>query len=177
MGSNPSRPTKVRSTLKINCHNCHKECEVSESEVKRGNGKFCSLGCSSKFNANTLEPNCICAYCSTPFRKPPSKIKRSKSGLTFCCREHKDAAQKIGGLIEIQPEHYGTGDGAYRYRKQALEAYESKCMRCGYNRYTQVLQVHHIDRDRKNNHIENLEVLCPTCHMEEHLIGSGESPK
>jgi 5-methylcytosine-specific restriction endonuclease McrA len=32
-----------------------------------------------------------------------------------------------------------------------------------------VLQVHHKDRDRHNNKLENLEMLCPTCHEVEHF--------
>jgi 5-methylcytosine-specific restriction endonuclease McrA len=30
------------------------------------------------------------------------------------------------------------------------------------------LNRHHIDRDRSNNHISNLAVLCPRCHRQEH---------
>ena len=45
----------------------------------------------------------------------------------------------------------------------------SECNRCGYNLFTDILQVHHIDRDRKNNELSNLEVLCPNCHSIEHL--------
>jgi 5-methylcytosine-specific restriction endonuclease McrA len=28
--------------------------------------------------------------------------------------------------------------------------------------------VHHCDRDRSNRKPENLEIICPTCHAEEH---------
>ena len=31
------------------------------------------------------------------------------------------------------------------------------------------LLIHHIDRDRSNNNIENLEVLCTSCHAIEHI--------
>jgi 5-methylcytosine-specific restriction endonuclease McrA len=30
--------------------------------------------------------------------------------------------------------------------------------------------VHHIDRNRNNNDPSNLEILCPTCHEEEHYL-------
>jgi 5-methylcytosine-specific restriction endonuclease McrA len=43
-----------------------------------------------------------------------------------------------------------------------------ECERCGYNEVAAVLGVHHKDRNRKNNAIENLEVLCPNCHSIEH---------
>lgn len=37
-------------------------------------------------------------------------------------------------------------------------------MRCAYDAHEQMLDVHHRDGDRKNNKIENLEVLCVWCH-------------
>ncbi len=44
----------------------------------------------------------------------------------------------------------------------------SECNRCGYNKIKNILGVHHKDRDRHNNNMNNLEVLCPNCHSEEH---------
>ena len=46
----------------------------------------------------------------------------------------------------------------YRY-------YHKKCERCS---NSEDLLVHHIDRDRSNNEIDNLEVLCTSCHAVEH---------
>jgi hypothetical protein len=45
----------------------------------------------------------------------------------------------------------------------------SKCERCKYEKY-EILQVHHIDRNRKNNHLSNLALICPNCHYEEHFL-------
>lgn len=44
-----------------------------------------------------------------------------------------------------------------------------RCNRCGYDKIADVLVVHHVDRNRSNNDVGNLEVLCPTCHEEEHF--------
>ncbi|HBL39700.1 TPA: hypothetical protein DDZ10_03465 [Candidatus Uhrbacteria bacterium] len=41
------------------------------------------------------------------------------------------------------------------------------CERCEYGNY-KILHVHHKDRDRKNNELDNLELICPNCHAEEH---------
>lgn len=46
-----------------------------------------------------------------------------------------------------------------------------KCNRCGYKEYPEILQVHHINRDRTNNAPENLETLCPNCHTLDHYLG------
>jgi len=43
------------------------------------------------------------------------------------------------------------------------------CERCRYSRY-EILQVHHKNRDRNDNNIDNLELICPNCHYEEHLL-------
>jgi len=45
-----------------------------------------------------------------------------------------------------------------------------KCNRCGYNKHPQILNAHHIDHNRENNSLENLELLCPTCHNEHHFL-------
>lgn len=44
----------------------------------------------------------------------------------------------------------------------------SACERCGFDRDKAILGVHHKDRDRHNNELTNLEVLCPNCHSMEH---------
>ena len=50
-----------------------------------------------------------------------------------------------------------------------LEQRGKICERCSYNKY-EILQVHHIDRDKKNNNLDNLELVCPNCHYEEHFL-------
>jgi len=40
-----------------------------------------------------------------------------------------------------------------------------KCQRCGSDGK---INVHHIDRNRYNNDLSNLEVLCTKCHAHEH---------
>ncbi len=152
--------------------------DAPAKEVKRGNGRFCSLSCSARSNARKVSDakqlNVTCAYCGEGFYKAPSKMKKSKSGLFFCCRRHKDLANRLDGLKEIHPPHFGTGTGITTYRQVALSHYGSKCNRCGYIEHIGVLQVHHQDRNRTNNDLSNLEVLCPTCHEVHHLLeGTG----
>ena len=49
------------------------------------------------------------------------------------------------------------------YRKAAFQAYEPACAYCGFG-VPDVLEVAHLDGDRKNNSLENLAILCPNCH-------------
>jgi hypothetical protein len=163
------------TTITKNCLNCEQPFEAKPSEVNRGNAKYCTKKCTgeaikkqriAKF-ALINTPNVECAYCKEMFYLSESKKKNSRSGLFFCCREHKDIAQRIGGIKEIQPPHY-TNAGRV-YRDIAFRNKQKICERCDYSKIPEVLVVHHKDRNRENNNIENLEVLCPTCHSEEHF--------
>ena len=104
-----------------------------------------------------------CAYCGKEFYKTKSKLDNSKSGLYFCCREHKDLAQRIDfGCVEIQPSHYGKA--SKDYREKAFREYEHKCSICGWDEDPDILEVHHIDENREHNELSNLVILCSICH-------------
>ncbi len=49
------------------------------------------------------------------------------------------------------------------YRKLAFDKYAAVCAHCGFG-VPAVLEVAHIDRDRRNNLLDNLVILCPNCH-------------
>lgn len=123
---------------------------------------FCSKKCYHAQNSTADKVELVCAHCSITFNRPKSKLI-SKSGLYFCCREHKDIGQTY--IKEIQPAHYGTAE--LTYREKAFKFLPNKCNECGYSNIN-ALEVHHKDKDRSNNDISNLEVLCCNCHTLEH---------
>lgn len=157
------------------CLFCTKKFNAVLAEHKRGNAKFCCLKCASRHyrkNQPKPTPNLVCAVCSKQFYRAPSKIY-SKSGLQFCNRKCKDKAQRInGGLPPVIPSHYGTTNANTHgsYRLKALRKHPHECADCGYGKYVEVLQVHHDDGNRENNHIKNLVILCPTCHVTRHYL-------
>lgn len=155
--------------LKV-CMNCTVEFDAPDKEVRRGNGKFCSRSCFGQYNSRNRpkkEHNAKCAWCNNTFYINNSKRRNSRSGLFFCCRKHKDLAQRIGGVREIMPSHYGEQPGVWNYRALALNRMPNECAVCGYNEYVEVLEVHHIDADRTNSELNNLVILCPTHHKEQ----------
>lgn len=156
---------------KINCLNCGQEAYIENKEIRRGNGKFCSRKCSGEHHSKNIvapEPNVKCAFCHEAFYLCDSKRAASKSGFYFCCREHKDAAQRIGGIREIMPPHYGETLQNYRTIIFKIAGKPRICERCGYDKHDAAIVVHHKDRNRDNNDISNLEVLCANCHAIEH---------
>ena len=69
--------------------------------------------------------------------------------------------------------YYNNIDNSkYKYYNKARKHYGEICADCTWNKYPEILQVHHIDEDRSNNSIENLVVLCPTCHNTRHFLNS-----
>lgn len=155
------------------CKLCDQEYLAENRYLRRGQGLFCSMNCSAKYNASKrpkAEPNCVCALCGKNFYKSTSKQGASKSGLFFCCRSHKDLAQRIGGIEEIQPPHYNNGES--NYRTIAFRSYPSHCNRCAWDKHPEILVVHHQDLDRSNNMVSNLEILCPNCHEAHHFLTS-----
>lgn len=154
------------------CLYCAVEFDVLLKELNRGNGKYCSRSCSNKARSLVPKaPNRTCAWCGERFYRRPSSV--SKSGLYFCCRKHKDCAQRTNGIKDIQPDHYGSGHSVYRL--VAFRSLPKRFNRCGYDTIEEVLEVHHVDRNKQNNTLENLEILCPTCHREEHYLASDGS--
>lgn len=71
------------------------------------------------------------------------------------------------GVLYPRPSSHGTG---YHWKKRI----RSECYGCGEKRKF-LLFIHHLDGDRSNNSIENLEELCANCHVIRHLKEDGGS--
>ena len=159
-------------TIEKECLECNQPMTVRFADHSRGRARFCSHSCAAihgnKHRIRLFTPNCVCAQCNGSFYRNTSKQKNSKSGLQFCDRRCKELAQRIGGIEIIQPDHYNNGSGPRFYRVKALRHYPHQCNRCGYSKCLSVIEAHHKDRNRSNNKLENLELLCRNCHGEEH---------
>lgn len=99
-----------------------------------------------------------CAYCNAPVYRTPSRIEANKTGLFYCSR-------KCGNLHKNQMRsESGEWKDTANYRRLAFENYPHECHVCKWKEDIRILEVHHIDSDRANNILENLVILCPTCH-------------
>ena len=150
-----------RKAVESICSNCNNSFLVRKSWAETQ--KYCSAVCRTDASRNRISVSC--GHCGKVFEVRESKSS-TKTGYHFCCREHKDLAQKVGGILTP----VSVNSGINSYRETAFSAKKVECENCGYNKHKEVLDVHHIDHDRTNNVINNLKILCPTCHIEEHFL-------
>lgn len=153
---------KKRYGLIKKCENCDREF------LARKNWSETVVACSN-FCGNAKKKKSViinCSWCNKEINKNPSRLKNSKHGFHFCNRECKEHAQSVGGIVEIQPSHYF--DGYSNYANRAYKKYGYKCIDCEISMKA-LLQVHHIDGDRENGDLSNLEVVCVIHHMLRHM--------
>ena len=155
---------KKRKCVTIICDFCGKEHHSRIRPSRNKQVKYCSQQCAAKANSNRV--SLTCSWCKSEFTRAKSKTTTSKSKLYFCTRKCKDEAQKLGGIKEIQPPHFGTSQ-IVDYRAMFDES-ELICARCKYKEFICSIDIHHIDKDRTNNNKSNLIPLCSCCHMALH---------
>lgn len=101
----------------------------------------------------------VCSCCNTTFSVTEREFQHPMKEKYYCS---KSCANSVGA--KARTEKYGlTG-----YAAIAKRFYKEQCAVCG---VTDVLDVHHIDEDRKNFHPSNLIFLCPNDHCRLHRNG------
>lgn len=142
--------------IELICDYCGKNFKLSKTlynkRLKRNKNFYCSRECSYKNRENKIEIECF--SCGRKFYTNPHRLKQSKSGRKFCS---KSCSNSYNNTLR-KKESLNT------YRRIAFEEYEHKCKICGWKEDERILEVHHIDENRKNNKLNNLIILCPTCH-------------
>jgi predicted nucleic acid-binding Zn ribbon protein len=137
-----------------NCFSCNKAIYRRPSEIKNGR-IFCSQDCYGK--ANRKEVSCV--MCGSPI---PAR-KNAKTCSRACANKNR-----IGmSYKNNRPHDIVKNQRALKLRLLSTRGHT--CERCKYSKI-EILQVHHRDRDRDNNALSNLELICPNCHAEEHYL-------
>lgn len=148
-----------RKLYRVECRQCKEVCWIPRHHIRAGR-LFCSRQCMGL--AQQKREPAVCAMCQQGFEVTSSRKQNRKRGLVFCSRACKDRAQRLDGISQMWPKHYGNGKGSYRER--ALRKYGARCRKCDYSRHVEMLDVDHVDSNRQNNSISNLQVLCVWCH-------------
>jgi len=177
----------ARKTVPQTCLNCETKFLTTKYQVDLGGGKFCTTHCHTMWRRKNPKPprtNCSCAWCNKEiFRKPSSP---AKTNFRFCSRKCLGLAMRCRlGFEEMIPAHFDTAKGPsleeptpdrqIRARRDHRDNVIASgrlwvCEDCGYSQHKEVLHVHHIDRNRQNNELDNLKILCPTCHCVDHFL-------
>ena len=152
-------------TVKKTCETCNKDFYLRTSYFKNGEhlGRFCSKECYDIWQRKEQKIS-QCKYCGKDIII--SARNRHTNNNTFCdrtCYSKYRQRDQYGKFID------GEISGI-KHRPLAFDYYQiNECSICGYNKFTDILQVHHKDGNKLNNDPNNLEILCPNCHCEKHL--------
>ncbi len=146
-----------------NCKICNAEFYVKPSHIERGWGKFCSKECQNKGQLSGGLTHCF--TCRKQIYRSSAQVRHSKSRRFFCGKSCQTIWRNSG--VFIGEAHGNWKGGESVYREILLKADRpKKCERCGIGDL-RILSVHHVDKNRKNNRLDNLVWLCFNCH---HLI-------
>jgi predicted nucleic acid-binding Zn ribbon protein len=142
-------------------------------------------------------PNTKCLICNTSIYRRPMEIQKSQNRVfcsnkcygIFCRKENpciicgkpilaslnKKTCSRSCSNINRAGIQYKINRPKDKVKSQQslkirlLEERGRKCERCSYSKH-QILEVHHKNRNREDNELANLLLICPNCHAEEHLL-------
>lgn len=130
-----------------------------------------------------------CKKCGVPFQKEMKSSyvwycedcrKKRNVEINMAVKKRKIPTTEIGvgsGNSSKNKSHYNhpsfkTGIQAYRniykdaYIVPRKDGKKMVCALCGSDKY---LCIYHLDHNRENNSIENLQCLCKKCHQKHHI--------
>lgn len=138
------------------CIVCDKAVYKRPCEIQRNKGRvFCSMACFGVSCRREIP----CVICEKPILSGLHRKTCSRS----CSNRHRAGIKyKVN-----KPRDKVNSQRALKIR--LLKDRGENCERCDYDKY-EILQVHHKNKDRNNNDFDNLELICPNCHYEEHYL-------
>jgi len=129
------------------------------------NNKFCSRSCAASVNNRGLSRNkkipenkLICMCCGEEI---------SGSGKKYCCLECSAKHRRDVYAEKLMNNEISTEYPSKSVKRYLIEKRGYKCEECYITKWRgeeAPLQVHHMDGDAKNNHPDNLQILCCNCH-------------
>ena len=119
--------------------------------------KYCSRKCYYKSLKGKGSVEIQCRTCRKGFLTSPSRTH----GKKFCSRRCYAVWDNSRSSNSAYPNNIR--------RKLKRAGRMDSCSMCGYSAHPEILEVHHVDHNRRNNHWENLAVICPNCHKLHHF--------
>ncbi len=155
---------KKRQGSTIKCVACEKDFYVPKYRINTA--KFCSIECQNHKQYTRYEFSC--EACGNKVITSPSRRNYKTRFCSLKCREHKRMDLKERRAKQKASSRLNRNDIGRTLRKDVFLIKNKKCEICGYDEYDFCLDIHHKDKDAKNNHIDNLAVLCCMCHRKLH---------
>jgi hypothetical protein len=159
----PHPKSKTRY-IEVNCAQCNVLFTKRSIFLKDKN--YCTNKCRGLSARTSI--TAPCGHCGKETTRMLNQIKKSKRGFIFCTQS---CANAHGNQFKGNDAHPNWKGGAASYRNRAIKHYGPNCMssncdirNAGYIVPKDMLDVHHIDFNRKNNTLDNLIVLCVWCH-------------
>jgi hypothetical protein len=126
---------------------------------------YCSWSCAKprKTSLRTFR----CERCGKDATQTTHKREQRFCSVSCARRSVADQRRANNEALENWPN--------YRVAKARLLALAAHCERCGWSEVPEILELHHLDRNRKNNHRSNLRLWCANCHTLHHYReGTGQ---
>lgn len=147
---------------------------------------YCSRKCSNIITGRLLSAGVIvrknpgrkprppheCGVCGTLFQPRAASVLRKGKRVSYVRRYCSKQCAGLGpGTSKLFDDAARTI--TVRYRKFGalaclLRTGRFACEKCGYDTNMRALVIHHMDRDRTNDRLSNLQCLCANCHAIEH---------
>lgn len=140
------------------CQQCSKPFDVWPYKIKEGKGKFCSTRCAG----DAIKGR------SAPWLSIANKGQRRNKGTEF---KKGEVPWNKGVPAAHHDEHWNYKHGKGSYRKHMKRLIPNPvCNHCGEKLEwtSRKCNVHHIDHDDFNGSVDNLMILCATCHNHHH---------
>ncbi len=156
-----------KSLPNAQCRTCGKAFHRSPANFRESNTHaYCSKGCYAEARkagiaevrrpVDASEHPATCQQCGKDFviRRSPFGGYRGRKYCSDECRHQSQITSRV------------------HVSRNILKARKSCCELCGLVE-PEILEVHHIDRNRRNNRDDNLLLICPNCHRKIHRGGKG----
>lgn len=144
----------------VYCTRCGKTFYAKPHWLQKGWGKYCSSFCQHQARKNGKIVKCF--MCGKSTYKPDRIIARSRSKRYFCSRS---CQLKWRHTVFIGPKHSNWKYGENAYRGIMLRRGVPRICALCTEKNMQILTVHHLDNNRRNNKPNNLCWLCYNCHF------------
>ena len=142
------------------CDSCGRKLIRKKSQIKLAIKHYCSRRCAEKGRRKGRDLNCF--ICGKLTYKSLKDLSRSQSESYFCGRNCSNVWVGKQRRASNNPNWKG-GKSSYRIVMKR-NGFLKKCFICG-EKDSRILMVHHIDKNRENNNLNNLSCLCYNCHF------------